>query len=77
MRAWVSERLVVTEAGSEIAASTLFGDFERWAARHGFGRDYLPSPNAFGRRLMAAAPNLKKRISDGIIYTNVRLKTMP
>jgi phage/plasmid-associated DNA primase len=74
VRGWAGERLEVIESESRIAASVLHADFVRWAERRGFGRDHLPSPNAFGRRLMAATPDLKKTHSDGIVYTNVRWK---
>ena len=77
VRGWAGERLEVTVGENRIAASVLFADFARWAERRGFGRDHLPSPNAFGRRLMAAAPDLRKTHSDGIVYTNVRWKGAP
>ena len=77
VRGWASERLEVTRGRNEITASDLYHDFVRWAERRGFGRDHLPSCKAFGRRLMAAMPDLKKRVSDGVVYTNVRWKTTP
>jgi hypothetical protein len=77
VRGWAGERLEVTVGESRIAASALYSDFTSWAARHGFGREQLPSPNAFGRRLMAAAPDLRKAHSNGIIYQNVRWKSVP
>jgi len=73
VRAWVAERLKITNYENISAVADLYRDFESWAVRRGLKREFLPNAISFGKRLPTAVSGLERHRSDGSHYRNVKL----
>jgi phage/plasmid-associated DNA primase len=75
VRAWVAERLEITKEPVELSAHEAYQDFVAFCTSRGTPKEYIPRGPGFGRRLKAAAPELKAVKANTIKYVNARLRT--